>query len=112
MVTKAHTNWLAQKEHVGDIVPAPRVDGGCKVLSDTAWAEFLEKTNQAVTTGSTVQPESDRVVGRVLTTFKEPKEAVDIGCKVDVAGVRVDTFAVSSALNYRQPVGGDGAIHH
>lgn len=98
LVTEAYTDWLAQEEHVGDIVPAPWVDNGCKVLSNTARAEFLEETNQTVTTGSTVQPESDRVVGGILTTFKEPKEAVDIGCKVNVAGVGIDTFLVLSAL--------------
>jgi len=69
-----------------------------------------EKTNQAVTTRSTVQPKGQRIVGRIAAGLEEPEEDMEIGCNIDVTRVRLDTRSgLTDALLTRFLVG-DGDI--
>lgn len=70
----------------------------------------FEKTNQAVTARSTVQPKSQWVVGWVTTGLEEPEKDMEIGCDIDISSVRLDTRSrLADAFLIRLLVG-DGDV--
>jgi len=60
----------------------------CKIIGGSI---TLEQSNQRVTSRASVEPECNRIVGRVTPGLEEPEESVHVRSKVDVSRVRVNT---------------------
>jgi len=70
----------------------------------------FEKTDQTVTARSTVQPKSQRIVGWVTAGLEEPEEDMEVGCNVDVTGVRLYTGSGLADALFAWLLVGDGDI--
>ena len=85
LVREAHAYWLAQKEHVRDVIPRVGIDHALQVRRDSARSKLLEKPYQRVRAGTAVEPEGQRVRSWIIAGLEEPEEEVHVGRQVDVA---------------------------
>jgi hypothetical protein len=52
----------------------------------------LEQANQRVTARSSIQPQRDRIIGRIPSRLKKPEEGMNIRRQVNEARVRIDSW--------------------
>lgn len=88
--------WLVNVEHVGMIVPGPRVeDCVFRVTSHVTRSILSEGGRNRWGPWTTLKPERERSIGGIISSFEEPEECVNVivtafsaVCwKVDIASV-------------------------
>lgn len=76
------------KENNGSVgVPGVFIVDRLDVLINLAGSQFQEQTGERRATGSTVQPEDNRVILRIVTRFEEPCSSKNILCNFHVLKV-------------------------
>jgi len=71
---------------------AARVSTCYSVLSTLLVFLTFKQTDERITSRTTIQPECDWIIGRIIPRLKEPEEAVHIRCQVDEACIGVDAW--------------------
>ena len=64
-------------KHIDVVVPTPWVmNRGFRVLINEARAVFLQQTHHGSASGTAIEPDGERRIFGIMTSLKEPEEAV------------------------------------
>lgn len=87
LITETNTEWLGQEQHVRYLIPTVGIDLGGKIGGNVARTKFLEQANERVASRTSVEPQCDGVLCRVVSRLEEPEESVHIRSKINVTRV-------------------------